>query len=136
VAELERAQNELEPDRAEDPWSKRCCLSDGTAFSAAVRDPHRPSSSSLVASRLVSAALVAFRPFPSRRACYAAPRIRAPPPSLRTWRTHALHRVSRISSGLLHLRTPEGWRGCFGGSIALCGVSLASSGLSIAIDLN
>lgn len=52
-------------ERAEDPWSKRCCLSDSTAFSAAVRDPRRPSSLRLVAPRPVSAALVAFRPFPS-----------------------------------------------------------------------
>lgn len=56
---------EARSERAEDPWSKRCCLSDGTAFSAAVCDPRRPSSSFLVAPRLVSAALVAFRPFPS-----------------------------------------------------------------------
>lgn len=74
-------------ERAEDPWSKRCCLSDGTAFSAAVRDPRRPSSSRLVAPRPVSAALVAFRPFPSLEFY----RRRSPRSALRLFRAKPCH---------------------------------------------
>lgn len=101
---------EARSERAEDPWSKRCCLSDGTAFSAAVCDPRRPSSSFLVAPRLVSAALVAFRPFPSLEflpRLALIPHLCVLPYSLTRLTCSFSSSISRFSKPLLPCVTPS-----------------------------
>lgn len=108
---LNERRESSESERAEDP-PEQAVLPIG--WHCVQRRGARPSSALVVSSRLISATLVAFRPFPSRWVCIAAPRraapcIPLPLPSpfpqhsallsrFRVWYTYVLHRVFRYLS--------------------------------------